>query len=110
MAEEVVDALEVVDVDEAEAEGAAVSLRLDQLALEPLVEVAMVAEPGQRIGQCELHRAERTVGRALVERDREQRADEGRREQGRALPEHDEHECRRGHEREDHDRPPQARL
>ena len=57
MAEEVVDPLEVVHVDEAEAEGAAFALGLDQLTLEAVVEVAVVAEAGQRVGQRELHRA-----------------------------------------------------
>ena len=80
MAEEVVHPLEIVDVHEAEAEVALVALGLDQLALEPLVEVAVVAEPGQGIGQREPHRPERTIGRALVEGDREQRADERGRE------------------------------
>ena len=69
-------------------------LRLDQLALEPLVEVPVVAEPRQRIGQRELHRAQCAVGRALVERDREQRADERRGQQRRALPEDDQHRAR----------------
>ncbi len=101
VAEEVVDALEIVDVHEAETEWALVPLRVDQLALETIVEVAVVAEPGQRIGQRELHRAERAIGRALVERDREQRADERSREEWRALPEHDEHQRRRRHQRED---------
>ena len=107
--EEVVDPLEIVHVDEAEAEAAALALGLDQLTLEPIVEVAVVAEPRQRVGQREPHRAERAVGRALVEGDREQRADEGRRQEGRALPENDEHERGRRHQREDHDRPAQAR-
>ena len=108
VAEEIVDALEVVHVDEAEAEALAVALGLDQLALEPIVEMPVVAEPGQRIGQREPHRAQGAVGRALVERDREQRADERGREERRALPEHDEHQRRRRHQREDHDRPAQA--
>ena len=86
----------------------AVPLGLDQLALEPLVEMAVVAEPGQRVGQREPHRAERAVGRALVERDREQRADEGRGQKRRALPEDDEHERGRRHQREEDDRPAQA--
>ena len=57
VSEEVVDALEVVDVDQAEAEAGACALGLDQLALEAVVEVAVVAKAGQRIGQGELHRA-----------------------------------------------------
>ena len=81
MAVEVVDALEVVDVDQAEREGRAAGLGLDELALEPVVEVPVVPEPGERVRQGEAHRAQRVVGRALVERDREQRPDEHRREQ-----------------------------
>jgi hypothetical protein len=96
----VVDPLEVVDVDQAEAERVALRLRVGELALEPVVEVTMVAEPGERVGEREPHRAELAEGGALVERDREQRADEGGREERRALPEHDEHERRRGHQRE----------
>ena len=74
VAEQVVDALEVVDVEQAEREGCSARLGLEQLALEPVVEMAVVAEPGERVGQCEAHRAQRVVGRALVERDRQQRA------------------------------------
>ena len=100
----VVDPLEVVDVDEAEAELLAGVLGRDELALEPLVEVAVVSEPGQRVGQREPHRPQGPVGGALVERDREQRADQGRRKDRRALPEHDQHQRRRGHQRERDDR------
>ena len=42
VAEQVVDALEIVDVDEAETEALTVPLGLDQLALEAIVEVAVV--------------------------------------------------------------------
>ena len=41
--------------------------------------------------------------RALVQRDREQRPDERDRKDRRALPEHDEHQCCRRHERKRHD-------
>ena len=60
----------------------------------------MVAETGQRVGQREPHRLQRRERRALVERDREQRADERHRERRRALPQDDEHQRRRRHERE----------
>ena len=76
MAEAVVDLLEVVDVHEAEAERIALRLRVGELALEPVVEVAVVAELGERVGERQAHRAQLTEGRALVERDREQRPDE----------------------------------
>ena len=100
MAEVVVDALQVVEVDEAERERGALLLRSDELPLEPFVEAAMVAESGERVGQGEAHGAHRLVRRALVERDRQQRADEGDRERRLALPEDDERQRRRGHERE----------
>ena len=102
VAEAVVDLLEVVDVHEAEAERVALRLRVGELALEPVVEVPVVAELRQRVGEREPHRAQLTEGRALVERDREQRADEGRREERRALPEDHEHQRRRRHQRERH--------
>src|SRR5438445_564714 len=69
MAEAVVDPLEVVDVDQAERQRLRVVLGSDELALQPLVEVAMVAEPGERIGEREPHRAQLAERRALVERD-----------------------------------------
>ena len=92
MAELVVDALEVVDVEEAQRDDAAVLVRLRELALQALVEVAVVAEPGQRVGEREPDRVQRPVRRALVERDRDERAGERREEVRRALPEHDEHQ------------------
>ena len=73
MPEQVVDPLEVVDVEQAEREGRSAGFRLHQLALEALVEVAVVPEPGERVGQCKTHRAQSVVGRALVQRDGEQR-------------------------------------
>ena len=82
MAEAVVDALEVVDVDEAEGERRALVLGRRELALQPLVEAAVVAEPRERVGQGEPHRPQRLERRALVEGDREQRADERDRERG----------------------------
>src|SRR6266545_6026175 len=108
MSEEVVHALEVVDVDEAETEVAPAPLGLDQLALESLVEVTVISETGQRIGEREPHRAQGAIRRALVESDREQRSDERGREERRPLPEDDEHERRRRHQSEDDDRPAQA--
>ena len=100
VAEAVVDPLEVVDVDEAEAEVLALVLGGGQLALQPLVEVAVVAEPRERVGQRQPHRPQRGEGRPLVERDREQRPDERDRQRGRALPQHDEHQRGRRHQPE----------
>ena len=51
--------------------------------------LAVVAETRERVGQREAHRLQRLEGRALVESDREQRADERDRERRRALPEDD---------------------
>ena len=109
MAEAVVDLLEVVDVHEAEAERVALRLRVGELALEPVVEVAVVAEPGERVGERQPHRAQLAEGRALVERDREQRPDERAGEERRALPEDHEHQRRGRHQRERHARDRDAR-
>ena len=84
--------------------GLACSSALQQLALEPLVEVTVIAEPGQRIRERQPHRPQRAVCRALVQRDREQRSDERHRQDRRTLPEHDEHQRRGRHERKRHDR------
>ena len=110
VAEAVVDPLEVVDVDEAERQRQIVLLRRSELALQPLVEVAMVAEAGERVGEGEPHRRQGAVLRALVERDREQRAEERGREQRRPLPEDDEDQRRRAHQRERDRRPPDVRA
>ena len=69
------------------------------------VEVAVVAEPGERIRLGQAHRLQRAVHRALVQRNGDERADEGRGEEGRSLPEDGQHEADRGHDREGHDRP-----
>jgi len=74
------------------------------------VEVAVVAEPGQGVRQCEAHRAERADDRALVELDCEERADERDGQEWRPLPEHDEHQRRGSHQRERHDRPANVRA
>ena len=71
----VVHLLEVVDVEQAEGQREASSCALSR-SLEPLVEVAVIAEPGQRVGQRKAHGLERAVHRALVERDGDKRADE----------------------------------
>src|SRR5207253_4464843 len=76
MAEAIVDLLEVVDVDETERQRRVGLFRVQELALETLVEVTVVPEARERVREGEPHRAERTVRRALVQRDGEQRADE----------------------------------
>ena len=108
--EPVVDSLEVVDVDEAEREGLAALLGRHQLALESLVEMAVIAEPRQWVRQGKAHRTQSTVRRALVLGDREQRADERDRQYRRALPQHDEHQRRGRHERERDERRPRLRT
>ncbi len=100
VAETVVDALEVVDVDEAERELAVLLAGAHELELEPVVEVPVIAKPGERIGEREAHGPQRVVGRALVQADREQRPDQRSREAGRALPHDHEDQRRRGHQRE----------
>jgi len=57
MTEAVVDLLEVVDVDEAQRQRRVLLLGAQQLALQTLMEVAVIAEAGERIGQRETHRA-----------------------------------------------------
>ena len=98
--EAVVDALEVVEVDEAEGKRRALVFGDDELALQAFVEAAVVAETSERVGQSESHRLHGLVGRALVERNREERADECERQHGLALPEDDQRQRCRGHERE----------
>ena len=109
MAVAVVDPLEVVDVDQADAERIALLARVGELALEPIVEMAVVAESRKRVGQGEPHRAELAERRTLVERDREQRADERAGENRRALPEDDEDQRCRAHQRERESRDREAR-
>ena len=53
----IVDLLEVVDVDEAERQRPRLLLGPQQFTLESLVEVTVIAEPGQRIGQRQPHGA-----------------------------------------------------
>jgi hypothetical protein len=110
MTEQVVHALEVVDVDQAERERDLACLGTDELPLYALLERAVVPEAGQRVGQCETHRSQRLVCRALVERDREQRPDERGGEERRALPEHDEHQGGGRHQGERNDRRARRRL
>jgi hypothetical protein len=81
VAEQIVDPLEVVDVEQAERERRARRVRLRQLALEAIVEVPVVAEARERVGECETHGPERVIGRALVERDCKQRTHEHRRQE-----------------------------
>ena len=64
------------------------------------MKVPVVSEAGERIRERQAHRAQGAVRRALVERDREKRADQRNREHGRAFPEHHEHHGRRRHEGE----------
>ena len=105
VAEAIVDLLEVVDVEQAEGQRDAALLCLVEVALQPLVEVPVVPEPGQRVGEREAHGLEGAVHRALVEGDRDERAHERDGEERRALPEHREHEADRRHDRERHRSP-----
>ena len=75
MAVAVVDSLEVVEVDQAEAQRHAGLVRGHELTLQPFVEMAVISQTGQGIGQRETHRAQGSVRGALVERDCDQRTD-----------------------------------
>ena len=110
MAEAIVDPLEVVDVDQAEAERETTFVRVPQLPLKAFVEVPVVAEAGQRIRQGQPHGPEGADDRTLVELDREQGADERHGQERGALPEHDQHQRGRGHQRERDDRPADVRA
>ena len=110
MAVPVVDLFEAVDVEQAQRDDSRFGLGFRELALEALLEVAVVPEPRQRVGEGQPHRAERLVGRPLVQRDRDERPGEGREQPRRALPEHDEHQRRRRHQRERDDRPANVRA
>ena len=72
----------------------------ERLPFELLVEVAMVPEPRQWIRQREPHGLQLPVYRALVQRDRDDGADERGGQERRAVPEHGEHEAEGGHDRE----------
>ncbi len=98
MTEAVVDALEIVDVDQAERQPGPNPLGRGQLHLHPLLEVAVVAEPGERIGQRELHRPHFPGARALIQLDRHQRRHEQQPESRSLSPEHDENRRRRRHQ------------
>ena len=82
------------------ASGAPLRAACVELRLQPLVKVAVVPEAGEPVGERELSGDERRLHRPLVEGDGEQGADECQCEERRALPEHDEHERARGHDRE----------
>ena len=70
MAVLVVDLLEVVHVEEADGKRV-LGLGRERLLFELFVEVAVVPEARQRIGEGEPHRLQLPVHRALVERDRD---------------------------------------
>ena len=74
--ETVVDALEVIDVDQAERQPGLILLSRGQLKLQPLLEVAVVPEPGEWIGKSKVHCPQFAGARALIELDRHQRRHE----------------------------------
>ena len=110
MPEAVVDPLEVVDVHEAQRQREPPLARGLKLPLQALVEMSMVAEARKGVRQGQAHGPERADDRALVELDREQRADKRNREERRALPEDDEHQRCGSHQGEGHDRPADVRA
>ena len=77
MAVAVVDALEVVDVDDAERKRKALLVSSVEVALEALEEMPRVAEPGERVGQRELHRLDRRPHVQPVEDDGDERRQRG---------------------------------
>ncbi len=110
VAEAVVDELEVVEVEEHERQASVRLFGEVELPLQALVEVPVVAEPGERIGQCEPDRAQLAMRRTLIEGDRDQRARERREHVRRPLPEDDEHQRGRRHQRERHCREAHVRA
>ena len=96
----VVHAFEIVDVHEAEREPRAALLRPVEVVLEPLVEVTVVPEARQRVGERQAHRAERVVHRALVQRHGDERADERDREERGVGPQLGQDQRDRRHDRE----------
>ncbi len=106
----VVDALEVVEVEEADGQRATLHRRLLELHLQLLLEVPVVSEPGQGVGQREPHRTQGAVRRALVERDRDERPGQRQHVDRRLRPQHDEREADRGHDREGRSRPDRGRA
>ena len=87
----VVDLLEVVEVEQAEAERRR-ARGLVEVELQLVLEVPVVPEPGQRVGEREPHRLQGAVRRALVQGDGDERAHERDGVERRALPEHRQHE------------------
>jgi hypothetical protein len=69
--ESVVDELEVVDVDEANRQGASKTSRVFEFSPKTFVEVPVIPEPGERVGQCQAHCAQGSEKLSLVELDRE---------------------------------------
>ena len=96
----VVDLLEVVEVEQHDRQRQARLLGAFELRLQLLLEVPMVAEPGERVGLRQAHGAQRVVRRALMQCHRDQRAGESDCERRRLRPERDEREGDRGHDRE----------
>ena len=78
----VVHVFERVHVDQAESDPEAVVAGLLEAFREPLLEVTVIAEARERVGERELHRLELPEDRALVEGERGQRADERRGQEG----------------------------
>ena len=94
VAERVVEPLEPVQVEQADAQPAAAP----QLAVQPLLEAAAVAEPGQRVGGGRAHRLERAQHRALVQVVGGERGEQQQGEERLGLPQDDEDQGERGHD------------
>ena len=92
MAAPVVDRLELVEVDEEQAQRDLVAQRAGNLPVELLVEGAMVAEPGEGVGQRIGHGslvADLEVGLGGDDRGDGSSQGEGRQRDGRAARDHD---------------------
>ena len=94
VAERVVQLLEAVEVEQADAEPAAAP----ELSLQPLLEPAPVAQPGERVGRGRAHRLERAQHRTLVQVVGHERREQEQRQQRLGLPQHDQDQRERGHD------------
>ena len=108
MAVAVVDLLEVVDVDQAEHELGAAPLRGHERVERLALELAAILEAGQAVGRRLLLRDAVADGRALVEREGEERCAEQHHERGRQAPEDDGLHRDEDHDREDRAREPEV--
>jgi hypothetical protein len=99
----VVDRLQPVHVEQADAERR-VPAALRHLGGQPVVEAPAVAKTRDGVGEGRPHRLEGTQLGALVEVERDEWPEERDDEEGRAVPEDDEDDAQRDHDRQWHER------